>query len=695
MAVPYHDVPVRSARDRVIDLLGMGDTYPLTDLNVVADQLKVAFGGTAKIPIENAQDGMSYQLCGPKGVPLGPAFRADGDGGTLVIETPVVNDDVTYRIQVEKKHSPLPLAPQGPRLLDEVAPVKVGIDTTLVIEIVAAPLLDAGKAKPQPADPRIVPYGSSVEVRVNKSQEGVDYGLILDNTEHPDITASGNLGAVLLNTGAVFEDLVIRVRATKVFLAADNRPVETTPLDARLFLKVMANPAPALAAEPASIVAHAQDAAIRIAQTQASASYRLYARAIADAEFLRDGAAGDPLRVTVAVPGRPDVQAPRPASASPWITPSGFEPLGPATPGTGGELRLAAPQRLKDAVYLVQATKLHEVDVDKPGTAQIASALALDAAAAVLVEPDAERVLALRVPVAGAESGGAMQVADGQPGVFYHCRPGAAASEFALPAYFHQRDTGDESQNKGLGQIAVEIDFAVATDADVAPATPAIPHPRPPVLEIKPFATDTALSIRAVKAQTGVETAMAREALVATVPDIKAEALLDHGAEASIVVLSSNADDRYRLMRGDTSIGLPQDGDSGDLAFGTEALVEDAALELVVTRAVHKGMAVERVVALPVRLRPDTRLAALMRRDSVPSGTATEVLLTASQPGVIYQLVVDDQALGKPLPGNGGELALPTGPITVDTVFAIRAVRADDDQVAVMLAARPAVALAT
>ena len=37
-------------------LLGIGDTYPLTDLNVVADQLKVPYGGTAKIPIEDAQE---------------------------------------------------------------------------------------------------------------------------------------------------------------------------------------------------------------------------------------------------------------------------------------------------------------------------------------------------------------------------------------------------------------------------------------------------------------------------------------------------------------------------------------------------------------------------------------------------------------------------------------------------------------
>ena len=98
-----HDVPVRSARDRLIDLLGIGDTYPISDLNVVADQLKVPFGGTARIPIEYAQEGVTYELCDPRGQPLGDAFKADGHGGTLAIDTPRVMADVTYRIRATKK----------------------------------------------------------------------------------------------------------------------------------------------------------------------------------------------------------------------------------------------------------------------------------------------------------------------------------------------------------------------------------------------------------------------------------------------------------------------------------------------------------------------------------------------------------------------------------------------------------------
>src|SRR5215510_2018848 len=102
MEMSAHDIPVRSARDRLIDLLRIGDTYPLTDLNVVADQLKVPFGGTAKIPIENAQFNVTYELCDPKGQPLGDAFRGDGAGTTLVIETPRVTQNITYRVRTTK-----------------------------------------------------------------------------------------------------------------------------------------------------------------------------------------------------------------------------------------------------------------------------------------------------------------------------------------------------------------------------------------------------------------------------------------------------------------------------------------------------------------------------------------------------------------------------------------------------------------
>jgi hypothetical protein len=189
MSEAGQDAALRSARNRVIDLLTVGDvpvigdTYPLTDLNVVADQLTVAFGGIARIPVENAQSGVVYRLCDPQGKPLAGSVEAEGHDSTLTIASPKVTEDVSYRISARKKNVIAALQPQDAALLDESAPVKVGIDTSLPIAILDAALLQPDRPNPQPSDPRVVPYGASVTVEVANSQEGVDYTLIIDGRD--------------------------------------------------------------------------------------------------------------------------------------------------------------------------------------------------------------------------------------------------------------------------------------------------------------------------------------------------------------------------------------------------------------------------------------------------------------------------------------------------------------------------------
>jgi len=99
-------IPLRDARDRVIDLLRdartfrLGKTYPLQDLPVRDEQLKVAFGSVARIPIENSQPGVTYQLFDPHKKAVGD--RIEGDGGTLLLPTPEIQEDITYRILATK-----------------------------------------------------------------------------------------------------------------------------------------------------------------------------------------------------------------------------------------------------------------------------------------------------------------------------------------------------------------------------------------------------------------------------------------------------------------------------------------------------------------------------------------------------------------------------------------------------------------
>jgi hypothetical protein len=682
-----HNVPVRSARDRVVDLLGIGDTYPLTDLNVVADQLKVAFGGTAKIPIEHAQAGVTYQLCDPKGKPLGAAFAGNGEDATLVIETPKVDQDITYRILATKRPaSGSTLPPQESRFLDEEAPVKVGLDTGLVIELRGVPLLDPNRPSPRPSDPRIVPYGQSVDVWIDQSQEGVQYSLILDGRDVTTVVRTGDLHDISLPTGPMLEDVVIGVRATKTFQASEGRASETSPLDATLYLKVMANPAATVAIDPSPIVDYASDVVIKVGGTQQSATYRAYLRTVSDADFVHDAASGTDI-VRVGVPGKPDAQIRVPVESGVWRTPGGYAPVGGDAAGGGGDLRITAPSVKDDAAVIVQALKAHRVDVNDPASATISSAIRLSQSAVVLVRPDPARALSLRVPVVGADTGSTIQVSGGQPGVFYYFRRAPSGNEFPLPVYFHKRDEQDPTQNKGVGQLGIEIDFAIATDQAASPgANRATVFPRPPLLDVTPFATASRLSSRAVKAQTGVEAAVSGVAAIAAVPAIRADqAVIDLGTSARILIPSSNAADQYELTREGVTVRPAVAGNGSDLTMVSDSLTADAVFDVVVTRPGNTGIRVERVVQVPVSVRPDATLPVSAKQESVASGAGTEIAVQNSQRGVLYQLRSGQTAVGASLSGTGSELSLPTGPVTAETTFSVSATRADKTDVTVVL----------
>ena len=625
-----HNIPTRSARDRIIDLLEIGDTYPLTDLNVVADQLTVVYGGTAKIPIENAQVGVTYRLCDPTGTPLGEAFQADGQGAVLVIESPKVEDDVTYRLRATKKTSGSVLAPQESVFLDERAPVKVGIDTKLQIrfkEERTLSLLDRANANPLPSDPRLVAFGTSLEVQVEGTQEGVEYSLLLDGLDQKD-SVIGDLGNVVLSTGPVFDDILIQVRATKKFSSGENNKAETTPLDAKLYLKVMADPGLAISVTPSSIIDYRQDATIMIANSQAGVKYQVYLRAIPDHYYVHEvgsdknvisgkdviadddviadeDAIADDGTIKVPVSQRPDVQIRKPKRSKVWRTPKDFIPLvDESTTGDGNDLKIFVGGLMEDTFFIVQAVKEHQVDPE--GVRTIPSSICLGQVAAILVRPDPTRVLRLRLPVVGAQTGNSLQVSGGQPGVFYYFKSASNDVEFPLPAYFHKQDWRDETQNKGVGQLGIEIDFVVTDDPDTGFIEPAKTFPPLPKIEITSVATDSKLLVRMVKAQTAVDAAMARDALIAAVPAIRAvEDVIDYRSSARILIPASNPQDEYRLMIKGTLVKPAVTGDNADLIVETDPLTVDSVFEVVVIRLAEQGLPVERFVEVSVRVRPE------------------------------------------------------------------------------------------
>ena len=75
---------LRDSRDRIVDLLGLGETYPLREVSLTAE-LKVPFGANARLIADPSQAHVRYELRdhngdGPPERPEAPLERLDGDG---------------------------------------------------------------------------------------------------------------------------------------------------------------------------------------------------------------------------------------------------------------------------------------------------------------------------------------------------------------------------------------------------------------------------------------------------------------------------------------------------------------------------------------------------------------------------------------------------------------------------------------
>lgn len=531
--LPYdilpHDILTRSTRDRMIDLLEIGNSFPLTDLNVVADQLKVAFEGSAKIPIENAQLGVSYELCDPDGKSLDPVIKGEindenndenkeeneNKGKTLIIESPPVLEDVTYRIRATKQFPDGAIPAQVAYYLDETAPVKVGIDTSLVIrfdEQQQLPLLDTSRLNSLPSDPRVATYNASIKIQVEKTQEGVDYTLKIDNKEAGESVA-GDLGNIVLTTGPMTDDAVFQVAVRKSGFTGEDPSTEPKYLEAKLYLKVRANPALDISVQPQPIIGFGQGTTIYITNPQINIKYQAYRRSIEDTDFVRGDVVDNDV-VKVAVTDN-DVQVQKPERLEIWKTPDGYAPLGnEPVAGSGSKIEIPLNTLTEDTLVIVRAQKEHLVDVGNPESVTIPSSVRLDQAGLVLVQPDPARTLSLHAVANSTTGESLMQVSGGEPGVFYYFKPLPTGSEFPLPAYFHKHDLRDTTQNKGVGQLGVEIDLVVIDNPSTPGSDPARHFPASPVIGISPSTVGSQFSVRAVKAQTRVEVKMTENVLI-------------------------------------------------------------------------------------------------------------------------------------------------------------------------------------
>lgn len=603
---------VRDARDRLVDLLRLGETYPLRDLPVDDDRLTVPFNQPARIPVGYSQRGVRYELRDPDADADGDGEpdvldAVDGTGGTIFLQTPPMKEDATFLVMARK------LATGRRAYLQRQATVKVGLDVTLPARIVEAALLDPALDHPADDDARVVSWGARAIVQIDRAQEGVDYHLVQiaggqELRLSPDVR--GDLGDIRLVAEAATEDVLLRVRATKVFDPSEHRPTQAALLDAVMPLAVRARVDRTVAVEPAALVAWDGAAAVRIDASQASAAYSVYARAVPDRDYRR---AARPGLLAADVDGAPRVYVARPPSGELWQELAGFQRVGAPVAGTGGAVRLPLAGLRQDCVILVRAEKQHAA---RPGGgAALSSAVQLAQAALVLVRPDPRPALAVAVVMDGGHTDGDLSLTGGQPGVYYELRREVSGAPLGPPAYFHKADERDPTSNKGVARkddpvygLEVEVDFAISRGPQRAATTPAelaATPPLPPLVPTGPIDAGTTLYVRAIKAQTRAAVQLAATAQLAAAPVIAADpAVIPAGAAARIVVRASAAGERYQLARDGQPIGPARDGDGSDLALAAGALAETTRFEVIVTRPGDAGLRVQRTVLVVVTVAP-------------------------------------------------------------------------------------------
>lgn len=698
---------LRSARNRVIDALGLGDTYPLTDLRVAdgiaatgpGAGLKVAHGRSARIAIDDAEAGVLYSLREPDGGPLRdargdplPEVEVEGEGGRLLLESPPVTDDIRYRVRARKRQGPPGLPPQPPVLLDQPAPVRVGLDSTLAVVLPDLALLDGRLANPLPGDARQCAYGSAVRVQVLASQEGVAYTVVVDGRPQGPAVI-GDLDTITLTTPPLTEDCILAVQAVKRLSASDGGAPETTLLDARAPVAVRADPGRPVVAVPGPVADFRQaDAALRVQASQATASYQLWVRRVRDADWQPPGGPATEPGLLLATRQLPGVVPPVWGDGA--APPAGFSPVGPAVPGTGGDVLLPLGAPADDLVCLVQASKQHR----SRGDETVGTDVGLAQAVLLAVRPDPRPALQLDL-LAGAGAMAQLRVRGGQPGVAYRPVPLPAGPALPQAAYMHQRTDGDATVNKGLGQLVIGVDLAVATDAD-APATllPDQQAPAAPLLDLPAWPAGTRLAWQATKVHTGVAADLPQQALLPALPAIRLVAdWVAPGASAQVQVTDSDAALRYQVGQPGQPWGEPVPGTGGVLLLASTPLPADTGapadrwLRLRASAAAGDTLPVATEQWLRLRLLPRSDLPLEANRSSVAVGEATTIDLASTQPGVLYQLLQREgdgtQPVGAPALGDGRPLQLPTGTLKADARFQVLATRADDAAGQLLLAA--------
>ncbi len=473
---------VRAARDRLIDLLRIGNPYPLRDLELSYPQ-KVAPHLPADIAILGAQLGVRYQLCDQDGNPVVVSgspieiARAVGQADDQVIlKTPSIDEDTTFTIlatrDADAYSTPLDLPLET--YLTATISIKVGIDTSLPV----AP--EPGAEQSSQGVQITVSYGDMVTVAVSASQEGISYVLVKVGEDTAlSRPVQGNKDRIALVSGALMEDTDLQVKAYRTQASSVKDRLTTT-----ISVHVRPNPSVTVTVDPAAppIVAFNAGATLALENAQASATYQLYRRQLAPAEYVTDAT---PDRLLVPETGV-FVQAPERTTGG--GDPAGFELVG-SFAAAGPKLSIASGSLTEDSIFIVLATKIDNHE-----------RLQLDQAVVVLARPDPGPLVGVGQSPLAAGAEGIVTVSGTQQGVRYQLLRDSDGSAINLPGY--------DYRDRGIGTTRVAVDFVVEAPSDpVASQTLVLPS--------GPVADTTTYRVLATKSLSGVSAELTGKATIA------------------------------------------------------------------------------------------------------------------------------------------------------------------------------------
>ncbi|MCI5135131.1 MAG: hypothetical protein D3920_08690, partial [Candidatus Electrothrix sp. AW2] len=394
---------LRAARDRLIDLLDFGRTYPLSDLKV--NSTMPTYGKKADISIPCSQPYVTYQLCDEQGVRIqvdtDEALKLD-NGKPVTLKTPAIEKDMIFRILAYKNH-PVESSEDFPyktkTFLDQAAVVKVGLNTGLSARIFKEIDTNEERREPTPlseADSHIlIHYKHKVIVQVDGSQEGVLYRLfrVQDNTlpalSKSDEPGTGNEQSIELESIEIDKDINIHIEAEDTNLEVTN-PERHQWLKQVLPLRVRAKTD--LSTSPSSIVEFDHsDLSITLNETEDNVFYQAFQRQLRYDDFIFEE--GDDSKLSIPVENFPVVKIKQPEAK--WkenevLIINDYSTIKDTErEGHGQALNLPIDSLKEDSLIIIRAAKKHKKGLlTEDNGDPIRSEVQLSNAVVLLVQPN-------------------------------------------------------------------------------------------------------------------------------------------------------------------------------------------------------------------------------------------------------------------------------------------------------------------